>query len=151
MSKIEDKQRRLEVQFAKQYKLMKEKIEYDKEKKKSQNETLALLCLNKVVMDNQQAMASRYAVRKAKSKDIRSEAMGYRIRNRKVIEEELDFQKDAGMKFKESLMHVDSGLSEMDQATTTMHINTTSQMSDEITILETTPFSNKAAAAIKRQ
>ena len=101
---------------------MKEKIEYDKEKNKSQDETFALLCLRNVVMENQQAMASRYAIRKARSKDIRNEAMGYRIRNRKVIEEELDFQKAGGKKFKESLMH-DGGSTEMDQVTTMSHLN----------------------------
>ena len=67
-------------------------------------------------------MASRYAIRKAKSKDIRNEAMGYRIRNRKVIEEELDFQKAGGKKFKESLMY-DGGSIEIDQVTTASHLN----------------------------
>ena len=49
-------------------------------------------------------MVSQYAMRKAKSKDIKKEAIGYKIRNRKVIAADLDFEKVCKKKFRETLI-----------------------------------------------
>lgn len=59
------------------------------------------------MLENKQAVANRYAIQRAKSKDIRKEALGYLLRNKQVIDASLDFKKAADKKFKESLL-VDS-------------------------------------------
>ena len=56
------------------------------------------------MLENQQDMASRYAIRKAKSKDMHTEALGYKIRNKKVMGPNLSFQGAGDKKFKESLV-----------------------------------------------
>ena len=38
------------------------------------------------MLEDKELMASRYAVKKAMSKDIRSDALAYVIRNRKVLD-----------------------------------------------------------------
>ena len=49
-------------------------------------------------------MLTQYTMRKAKSKDIKKEAIGYKIRNRKVIADDLDFEKVGKKKFRETLI-----------------------------------------------
>ena len=56
------------------------------------------------MLDNKHILASQYAVKKARSKDIRTEAIGYLIRNRNVLNTELAFTGSKSKKFGESLV-----------------------------------------------
>ena len=82
--------------------------------------------------------------------------LNYKLRNRKVIDPELDFEKAKKMKFKESLV-VSDEQSEIDQVNMARINHNTSMFSDEMTILETEEdikignFDNKADKHIVQQ
>ena len=53
---------------------------------------------------NAEQLADQYLVRKARSKDVRTEAISYLIRNRTVLNSELDFNGTVNKKFNASLI-----------------------------------------------
>ena len=57
------------------------------------------------MLDDKSLLASKYAAKKAISKDIRTDALAYVIRNRNVLESHLRFQGSEEKKFKESLIN----------------------------------------------
>ena len=54
---------------------------------------------------NAEQLADQYLVRKARSKDVRTEAISYLIRNRSVLNAELDFNGAVNQKFNASLIN----------------------------------------------